>query len=144
MINTPFRATSSNCHLVDILEMEKIFAAVTSPYIPVCTKGDGNCMYNMLSLSLSGTEQYMWHLRLLTAQSIIVHQQRMIKVIQPIAGIHRLSGEREPLEVAKAAERKWLEILCSSIHDKAWGDQFHFVCSVSDFKKAYLVVWCDV
>ena len=29
-----------------------------------------NSMYNMLSLSPSGTEQYMWHLRLLTAYSI--------------------------------------------------------------------------
>ena len=101
MINIPCRATFSNCHLVDILEKEKIFAAVTSQYVPVCTKGDGNYMYNMLSLSLSGTEQYMWHLRLLTAYSIIVHQERMINVIQPVAGIHIPPGEREPLQLLK-------------------------------------------
>ena len=84
VINIPCRATFSNCHLVDILEKEKIFAAVTSQYVPVCTKGD----------------------------------ERMIKVIQPIAGINIPPGEREPLAVAKAAERQWLEILCSSIHVK--------------------------
>ena len=106
VINIPCRATFSNCHLVDILEKEKIFAAVTSQYVPVCTKGDGNCIYNMLSLSLSGTEQCMWHLRLLTAYSIIVHRERMIKVIQPVSGIHIPPGEREPLAVAKAAERQ--------------------------------------
>ena len=44
----------------------------------------------------------------------------MIKVIQPIAGIHIPPGERDHLAVAKVAE-----IVCSPIHDKAWVDQFH-------------------
>ena len=98
----------------------------------------------MLSLSVSGTEQYMWHLMLLTAYSIIVHRERMIKVIQPVAGIHIPPGEREPLAVAKAAERQWLEILCSSIHDKAWGDQFHLYALALILKRPIRVVWCDV
>ena len=40
-------------------------------------------MYHMLSLALCGTEQYMCHLRLVTAYSLIVHQQHMLKVFQP-------------------------------------------------------------
>ena len=44
-------------------------------------------MYNMISLTLTGTEQYMSHLRLLTAYSLITHREHMSEVIQPTARI---------------------------------------------------------
>ena len=88
VVNRPSRATFSNMHhQVDVAVKDKVFPAFTSQYMPVCTKGGGNCMYHMLSLALCGTEQYMCHLRLVTAYSLIVHQQHMLKVIQPTARI---------------------------------------------------------
>ena len=79
----------------------------------------------MLSLALCGTEHYMCHLRLVTAYSLIVHQQHMLKVIQPTARILLPLQKQDAASVAKAAEAQWLELLCSSITDKWWGNQFH-------------------
>ena len=82
-------------------------------------------MYHLLSLALCGTEQYMCHLRLVTAYSLIVHQQHMLKVIQPTARILLPLQKRDAASIAKAAEVQWLELLHSSITDKSWGNQFH-------------------
>ena len=112
-------------HQVDVAVKDKPFPAFTSQYMPVCTKGGGNCMYHMLSLALCGTEQYMCHLRLVTAYSLIVHQQHMLKVIQPTVRILLPLQKRDAASVAKAAEVQWLELLHSSITDKSWGNQFH-------------------
>ena len=126
VVNRPSRATFSNMHhQVDVALKGKVFPAFTSQYMPVCTKGGGNCIYHMLSLALCGTEQYMCHLRLVTAYSLIVHQQHMLKVIQPTARILLPLQKRDAASVAKAAEVQWLELLCSSITDKSWGNQFH-------------------
>ena len=123
LVNRPSRATSSNMHhQVDVAVKDKVFPAFTSQYMPAYTKIGGNCM---LSLALCGTEHYMCHLRLVTAYSLIVHQQHMLKVIQPTARILLPLQKQDAASVAKAAEVQWLELLRSSISDKSWGNQFH-------------------
>ena len=126
VVNRPSQATFSNMHhQVDVAVKDNVFPAFTSQYMPVSTKGGGNCMYHILSLALCGTEQYMCHLRLVTAYSLIVHQQHMLKLIQPTARILLPLQKRDAASVAKAAEVQWLELLRSSITDKSWGNQFH-------------------
>ena len=112
-------------HQVDVVVKDKVFPAFTSQYMPVCTKGGGNCRYHMLSLALCGTEQYMCHLRLLNTYSLIMHQQHMLKAIQPTARILLPLQKRDTASVAKAAEVQLLELLRSSITDKSWGNRFH-------------------
>ena len=82
-------------------------------------------MYHMLPLALCGREKSMCHLRLLTAYSLIMHQQHMLKVIQPNARILLPLQKQDTASVAKAAEVQWLELLRSSITDKSWGNQCH-------------------
>ena len=67
--------------------LEKLLPAFTLQYVPVYTSGSGNCMYNMLSIALTGTEQYMCHLRLLTACSLITHRDHMVEVMKPTAQV---------------------------------------------------------
>ena len=125
VVNCPSRATFSNLLQVDVVVQKKLLPAFTSEYLPVCTKGGGNCMYNMVSLALSGTEQFMWHLRLLTAYSFIVHKEHMVEIIKPTATIHLPHQNRDAASVARAAEKQWLDLLRSSIHESSWGNQFH-------------------
>ena len=61
-INQPSRAILSSFHSTDVGVREKFLPAFTLFYVPVYTTGSGNCMYNMISLTLTGTEQYMSHL----------------------------------------------------------------------------------
>ena len=86
-VNQPSRASVNSFHQVDVVVQEKLLPAFTSQYVPVHTTGSGNCMYNMVSLSLTGTERYMSHLRLLTAYSLILHQDHMVEVIRPSARV---------------------------------------------------------
>ena len=45
---------------------------------PVRTTGDGNCMYNALSLTLTGTEQFSDLIRLLCAYALVKYKDTMI------------------------------------------------------------------
>ncbi len=136
VVNCPSRATFSNMHQVDVAVSNKLFDAFTAEYVPVLTKGDGNCMYHMVSLALCGTEQFMWHLRLLTAYSLIVHKEQMVEVIQPTARILLPLQQRDATSVVKAAEKEWLDLLCSSIRDKSWGNQFHLYALTAIMKRS--------
>ena len=82
-------------------------------------------MYYKVSLALSGTEQFMWHLKLLTAYSFIVHKEHMVEIIQPTARIFLPQQNRDAASIVKAAEKEWLDLLRSSIRDTSWGNQFH-------------------
>ena len=56
VVNQPSRACLSSCHQMDLEVQEKLLTAFTSHYAPVYTTGSVNCMYNMLSLALTGTK----------------------------------------------------------------------------------------
>lgn len=86
-VNQSSRASFSSFHCMDVDVQEKLLPAFTLRYVPVYTTGSGNCMYNMLSLAPTGTEQCMSHLRLLTACSLITNWNHTVEVIQPTAHI---------------------------------------------------------
>ena len=59
--------TSNRCHPL-LLQVLK----------PVQTTGDGNCMYNALSLTLTGTELYAHLIRLLCAYALVKYKDTII------------------------------------------------------------------
>ena len=73
-VNNPSRSTVDSHHGIVPATQEYLFPSFTRQYVPVSTTGDGNCLYHMLSLNLIGTEEYMKHLRLLCAYSLITNQ----------------------------------------------------------------------
>ena len=58
-------------HVVDMSVQEELLPSFTSQYVPVRTTGDGNCMYNTISIALHGTEEYTAHLRAITVHSLL-------------------------------------------------------------------------
>jgi hypothetical protein len=48
---------------------------------PIRTTGDGNCMYNALSLTLTGTEQFSHLIRLLCAYALVKYKEVMISAL---------------------------------------------------------------
>jgi hypothetical protein len=48
---------------------------------PIRTTGDGNCMYNALSLTLTGTEQFSHLIRLLCAYALVKYKEIMMSAL---------------------------------------------------------------
>ena len=51
---------------------------------PIATTGDGNCMYNALSLAFCGTERFSVVIRLLTTYALVKHRTAMIDALSHI------------------------------------------------------------
>ena len=124
-VNHSSRACLDTSHHEDVNVLEKLLPAFTSQYVPVYTSGSGICMYNMLSIALTGTERYMCHLRLLTACSLVTHRDHMVEVMKPSAQVLLPQSERNAASIAKKAENEWLDLLRSSVREGAWGNQYH-------------------
>ena len=124
-VNNSSRSTFDSHHGVVPVVQEYLFPSFAQQYVPVSTTGDGNCLYHMLSLDLIGTEEYMKHLRLLCAYSLITNQHRMLKLISPIAKLNLPRKDRNAASIARAAEKHWLKVLCDAVEEKVWGNQHH-------------------
>ena len=87
---------------------------------PVRTTGDGNCLWNAISICLCGSERYVYSLRLLTAYGLIKFKERMIAQLQ-VQNPDNRAG----------AENRWFDMLRIAITPTAWGTDFHaYVISV--------------
>ena len=63
---------------VDSCTASLLHPAILEALTPVCTTGDGNCLWNVISTCLCGSEKYIYTLRLLTAYGLIKFKERMI------------------------------------------------------------------
>ena len=70
-------------HVVDMSVQEELLPSFTSEYIPMRTTGDGNCMYNTISIALHGTEEYTAHLRAISVYSLLENKKHMFEVMKP-------------------------------------------------------------
>ena len=68
-------------HVVDMSVQEELLPSFTSHYVPVRTTGDGNCMYNIISIALHGTEEYAAHLRAITVYSLLENMEHMFEAM---------------------------------------------------------------
>ena len=94
--------------------------AMLEALTPVRTTGDGNCLWNAISICLCGSERYVYSLRLLTAYGLIKFKERMIAQLQ-VQNPDNRAG----------AENRWFDMLRIAITPTAWGTDFHaYVISV--------------
>jgi hypothetical protein len=55
---------------------------MTEYYLPHITKPNGNCLFNMISISLIGNDSFSQLLRALTVYTIIYHKNDFIEIIK--------------------------------------------------------------
>ena len=79
---------------------------------PVLTTGDGNCMYNALSLTLTGTERFTHLIRLLCAYALVKYGNTMISALADAFPANTQSGH-EPTALHEA------------LHVGVWGTDYH-------------------
>lgn len=83
---------------------------------PVVTTGDGNCAFNALSLTISGTEDLSAVLRLLSVYGLIKYKETMIRATTRACGSCRASN-------------MYMCDLRIALTDGAWGTDNHLFVS---------------
>ena len=81
-------------------------------YKPVCTTGDGNCLWNMVSIALTGNEECMENLRELTTTFIHLNMDHFIYVLE-----HFNSEFETPITIES--------LIDDSCMEGRWGCEFH-------------------
>jgi len=125
---------------------------VSSNYIPVRVKGDGNSLYQSVSIAVFGTEQFHITLRALTVYVLISNfiffsfiaekNMNFISYIESVAQNHNLSGDVEKMALSFIFSRAiinystspTLEFYC--LNEKSRFDK-EPIMILFDFKKAH-------
>ena len=112
-------------HVVDMSVQEELLPSFTSQYVPVRTTGDGNCMYNTISIALHGTEEYTAHLRAITVYSLLENKDHMFEVMKPSTQLLLRNVDRNEENIRAITEREWSKLLQEAAQDQCWGNHFH-------------------
>ena len=112
-------------HVVDMSVQEELLPLLISEYVPVRTKGDGNCMYNTISIALHHTEEYAGHLRAITVYSLLENTEHMFEVMKPSTQLLLCNVDRNEENITAITEREWIKLLQEAAQDQCWGNHFH-------------------
>ena len=105
---------------MDTYTASRLHPATLEALTPVCTTGNGDCLWNGISNCLCGSERYTYSLRLLTAYDLIKFKERMVAQLCV-----------QYLGDTAGADRRWSDLLRIAITPTAWGTDFHvYVISV--------------
>ncbi len=77
-----YNALINNISTVDIGNISKKLVKSYREYCKIAASPDGNCLYNSISLLLSGTQNKMKILKLITAFTIIKHKNFFDSIVQ--------------------------------------------------------------
>jgi hypothetical protein len=120
---------------------------VSSNFIPVRVKGDGNCLYQSVSLAVFGTEKFHITLRALTVYVLInnfiffsfIAEKNMnfISYIESVAENHNFSGEVEEMALSFIFSRSIINYSTSP------SLEFYCLSEKSRFNKEPLMIIFD-
>jgi hypothetical protein len=97
---------------------------------PVHTTGNGDCLWNAISICLCGSESYTYSLRLLTAYGLVRFKERMVAQLC-VQNLGDTAG----------ADRRWSDLLRIAITPTAWGTDLPCVCDFSSFEYSHFHVY---
>ena len=89
--------------------------------IPCTTTANGNCLWNMISLTLIGNESLSKLLRLLTVLSMLTMKQSFIKLIT------QQYESTNTLNASSLACANFQEYVKVALTDKEWGCSYHLI-----------------
>ena len=109
----PYANTLPNLQ-VDRYVQQECHPLFLQTFKPIKTTGDGNCMYNALSLAFCGTEHLSIVIRLLTTYALVKHRTAIIDALSHIY----FDGNHEHVQALTDTMHK-------AIHLGVWGTDLH-------------------
>ena len=100
-------------------------------YSPHVTTGDGNCLFNMISLCLIGDESLKSLLRALTVFTMVKFKNEFVSIISKEVNFENLDKEIIKIYYEKIYEAK---------EDAKWGNEIHLL-SISTFLSTNIIVY---
>ena len=105
---------------------------MTEYYLPHITKPNGNCLFNMISISLIGNDSFSQLLRALTVYTIIYHKNDFIEIIKKDILFTNLTEEN--------VNKKFNEILYEARTNKIWCNEYHLL-AISTFLNCEIYIY---
>jgi hypothetical protein len=118
--------------LIDDKTFSMLHPILYDYYLPHVTTGDGNCLFNMISLCLVGNESLKSLLRALTVFTMIKFQNEFLNIISK-------EVQFESLEDGLIM-KKYYEKLFEAKEDGKWGNEIHLL-SISTFLSSNIIVY---
>jgi hypothetical protein len=116
-----FIAKNIPTHKYDRYVEDELYTIFYSNLQPHTTTGDGDCLWNMISLTLLGNESLKKTLKLLTVLCMLLLKQNFLDLLNQ----QYKSIEKENSEAY--SKIKFEEYLRIALDDKRWGNEYHMV-----------------
>ena len=114
--------------LIDVGVRDDLHPILLKYYQPHKTTGDGNCLYNMISISIIGNESLNQILRALTFFTLCILKESFIQILQT----NYYTQEKALLE--------FNNLLFDAKTLKNWGDKYHLL-ALSTFLSTEIVIY---
>ena len=106
---------------ISTVVLKELYPKFSDTLVPFKTTGNGNCIWNMVSISLIGNESLQKILRLLTILALLMMQKEFVQLITN----HYVSTKTDNAEdYAKINLQEYLRI---ALDDGAWGNLYHLI-----------------
>ncbi len=107
-------------------------------YQPKKTPGDGNCLWHMISISLTGNTSLTYILRVLTTFTIILIKDDLMDKLKYEFVSSRSKFTKKELQIYQTNE--YTSILSDARLNKSYGNQFHII-SISTFLQRNIYIY---
>ncbi len=113
-----------------------LYKSFSEVYQPRITLGQGNCLWNMVSLCLCGNESLMITLRWMTAICLVLIQQDIKKLLKLDLSL----TEGSDTKLDRLVETKFQKLLRDAFTAGSWGNEYHLL-SISTFLGRNLFIY---
>ncbi|CAF0715443.1 unnamed protein product [Brachionus calyciflorus] len=107
---------------IDNSVMTKLHPEFKKEYLPVYTSGDGNCIYNMISIALFGSIENATFLRYLTLCCLLKYEENYKEIIKKN---YLSSSTFSEAQLKEYVNIKYAKLLYDARQNGIWGNEYH-------------------
>jgi hypothetical protein len=119
--NAGYMFDSSDLNRISTIIQHELYPNFAAVLIPYETRGNGDCLWNMISLGLVGTDKLARFLRLLTAFCMLLMKENFIRLIKEQ---YESTKTDNALALATINFQEYLRI---ALDNEQWGNSYHLI-----------------
>jgi hypothetical protein len=131
--NAGYMFDSSDINRICTIIQHELYPSFAAVLVPYETRGNGDCLWNMISLALVGTDKLSRLLRLLTALCMLLMKENFITIIKE-------QYESTKTDNALAlANINFQEYLRKALDNEQWGNSYHLIALATALGKYFYI-----